>query len=150
MFQEISGVFDKARLSFSRGGETAEAVANDVEDQSQMDRLEELAEYCPQLTLQQRLIGFAVCFSLGCTLAQRGRRFSTNMRQCAFLRKFHPCLTHTVHSLYPTDLIAFFSFRFFIDLVEGHPLPFACNYTFGHILQLLASTFLCGPKKQFK
>lgn len=49
-----------------------------------------------------------------------------------------------------TDLIAFFSFRFFIDLVEGYPLPFACNYTFGHILQLLASTFLCGPKRQLK
>ena len=47
-------------------------------------------------------------------------------------------------------MIAFFSFRFFIHLVEGQPLPFACNYTFGHILQLLASTFLCGPKRQFK
>lgn len=67
MFQELSGAFDKAKSAFSRGGETADAVATDVEDQAQMDRLEELAEYCPQLTLQQRLIGFAVCFSLGCT-----------------------------------------------------------------------------------
>jgi Got1/Sft2-like family len=48
------------------------------------------------------------------------------------------------------DMIAFFSFTFFIELVEGNPLPFAMNYTFGHILQLLASTFLCGPKRQFK
>lgn len=48
------------------------------------------------------------------------------------------------------DLIAFFSFRFFVHLVEGRPLPFCLNYTFGHILQLLASTFLCGPKRQFK
>lgn len=48
------------------------------------------------------------------------------------------------------DLIAFFSFRFFIRLIEGDPLPFALNYTFGHVLQLLASTFLCGPKRQFK
>jgi hypothetical protein len=47
-------------------------------------------------------------------------------------------------------MIAFFSFSFFIDLVEGNPIPFACNYTVGHILQLLASTFLCGPKRQFK
>lgn len=47
-------------------------------------------------------------------------------------------------------MIAFFSFRFFIELVEGYPIPFALNYTFGHILQLLASTFLCGPKQQFK
>jgi Got1/Sft2-like family len=48
------------------------------------------------------------------------------------------------------DMIAFFSFRFFVELVEGYPVPFALNYTFGHILQLLASTFLCGPKVQFK
>lgn len=47
-------------------------------------------------------------------------------------------------------MIAFFSFRFFIHLIEGNPLPFALNYTFGHILQLAASTFLCGPKRQFK
>jgi hypothetical protein len=47
-------------------------------------------------------------------------------------------------------LIAFFSFRFFIQLVEGNPIPFALNYTFGHILQQLASMFLCGPKRQFK
>ena len=31
------------------------------------DRLEELAQYCPQLTIQQRLIGFTMSFSLGCT-----------------------------------------------------------------------------------
>lgn len=53
-------------------------------------------------------------------------------------------------SLFRTDLIAFFSFRFFIKLIEGNPLPFAFNYSFGHISQLLASTFLCGPKRQFR
>jgi Got1/Sft2-like family len=47
-----------------------------------------------------------------------------------------------------SDLIAFFSFRFFIRLVEGHPIPFALNYSFGHLCQLCASTFLCGPKRQ--
>ena len=35
------------------------------------DRLEELAEYCPKLTLQQRLVGFASSFSLGCTYLQK-------------------------------------------------------------------------------
>ena len=47
-------------------------------------------------------------------------------------------------------LIAFFSFRFFIRLVEGNPVPFAVNYSFGHILQLMASMFLCGPRRQFR
>lgn len=115
MFEEIrkstTGALDKAKLVLNRG----EAGAEDEEQQQQQqpDRLDELAEYCPQLTFQQRLIGFAVSFSIG-------------------------------------YMIAFFSFRFFIHLVEGNPIPFALNYTFGHILQLLASTFLCGPKRQFK
>jgi uncharacterized metal-binding protein len=71
MFEDIrkgtTDAFDKAKLVFSKGTNTGEAAATDVEEQSQPDRLEELAEYCPQLTFQQRLIGFAVSFSLGCT-----------------------------------------------------------------------------------
>ena len=78
MFDEIrkstTGVFDKAKLAFSKGEATTGAVT-DVEELSQPDRLEELAEYCPQLTFQQRLTGFAISFSLGCT-------FFFN-RQCA-------------------------------------------------------------------
>ena len=34
--------------------------------------------------------------------------------------------------------------------MEGYPVPFAMNYTFGNILALGASCFLCGPKRQFK
>ena len=74
MFEELrkgtTGALDKAKLAFSRGNSsepsTNEGGASDVEEQSQPGRLEELAEYCPQLTFQQRLIGFAVSFSLGC------------------------------------------------------------------------------------
>ena len=74
MFEEIrkstTGALDKAKLVFS--GAT-EQTTNNVEEQSQPDRLEELAEYCPQLTFQQRLIGFAVSFSLGCAYASASR-----------------------------------------------------------------------------
>jgi hypothetical protein len=58
---------------------------------------------------------------------------------------------HT-HILLPfkPDLVAFMSFRFFIQLVEGNPIPFALNYCFGHMAQLASSTFLCGPSRQFK
>ncbi|CAB9522932.1 SFT2 domain containing [Seminavis robusta] len=47
-------------------------------------------------------------------------------------------------------LITCMSFKFFIELVEGHPVPFALNYSFGNLLSLLSMTFLCGPKRQFK
>lgn len=48
------------------------------------------------------------------------------------------------------DLITFMSFKFFVELVEGYPVPFALNYSFGNILSLMSSCFLCGPRKQFK
>ena len=109
-----TGALDKARLVFRREEEGSdsnnEAAMVEQEDPSWS---EELSQYCPTLTFQQRLIGFACSFGFG-------------------------------------YLIAFFSFRFFIRLVEGNPLPFAINYTSGHILQLMASMFLCGPKRQFR
>ena len=48
------------------------------------------------------------------------------------------------------DLITFMSFKFFIELIEGYPVPFAVNYTVGNILALGASWFLCGPRRQFR
>jgi len=71
MFQEIrssaTGAINKAKLVFNKDA-AGEQAADDAEaqEQQQPDRLEELAEYCPQLTFQQRLIGFAVSFTLGC------------------------------------------------------------------------------------
>lgn len=44
---------------------------DDSDEQSQQsDRWDELAEYCPQLTFQQRLIGFGISFSTGCKYSQ--------------------------------------------------------------------------------
>lgn len=54
------------------------------EEQQQIDYLEELSEYCPKLTFQQRLIGFASSFSIGCT--------------CVGQRVVFPCLSITHHS----------------------------------------------------
>ena len=47
-------------------------------------------------------------------------------------------------------LITFASFGRFMELVEGNPYPFILFYTVGNVCALLASTFLCGPKRQFK
>lgn len=69
VFQEIrkstTGALDRAKLVFGR--EESNDGASEASS-SQPDRLEELAEFCPQLSFQQRLIGFASSFSLGCTL----------------------------------------------------------------------------------
>jgi hypothetical protein len=50
-FEEVrkgtTGALDKARLVFNR------ADPGDDAEEQQPDRLEELAEYCPQLTFQQ-------------------------------------------------------------------------------------------------
>ena len=42
------------------------------------------------------------------------------------------------------------SFKFFIQLIEGYPVPFALNYSFGNLLALASSWFLCGPKRQYR
>lgn len=89
VFQELrkstSGALDKARLVFTRD------PGDDTEEQEEESTwTEELSNYCPTLTFQQRLIGFACSFGLG-------------------------------------YLIAFMSFRFFLRLVAGNPLPFALN-----------------------
>lgn len=59
LFDDIKG---RARLMFSLESRDD----SEAEEQKQVDRLEELSEYCPQLTFQQRLLGFAASFSLGC------------------------------------------------------------------------------------
>jgi hypothetical protein len=77
-FQEMirkstTGALDRAKLVLGRG-ENSSNNSNDEPDgivsetTPAMDRLEELSSYCPQLTFQQRLIGFAASFSLGCEL----------------------------------------------------------------------------------
>jgi uncharacterized metal-binding protein len=77
MFDELrkstTGALDKAKLIFNPAATSAATTTAENETESQAssqqpDRLEELAEYCPQLSFQQRLIGFAVSFSLGCEL----------------------------------------------------------------------------------
>ncbi|KAL7578458.1 hypothetical protein ACA910_011530 [Epithemia clementina (nom. ined.)] len=93
--------------------DSQQVLMQQQQQQSSSSWAEELSEYCPKLTFQERLIGFATTFGLG-------------------------------------YLIAFFSFRFFIKLIEGNPIPFALNYTAGHVLQLLSSMFLCGPQRQFR
>lgn len=92
-----------------------------AEDESSLDNSEQSSTIvdgaadllCPELTLQQRLIGFASCFTIA-------------------------------------YLITFMSFKFFVKLIEGDPVPFAVNYTVGNILAMSASGFLCGPKRQFR
>lgn len=92
MFDEIrkstTGAFDKAKLLLNPNASTTaanttttngNAVAmtddSETESQQQPDRLEELSEFCPQLTYQQRIIGFIVSFSLGCTFVASTHRW---------------------------------------------------------------------------
>ncbi len=69
----------------------------------------------------------------------------TNL-SCLFLPSFLICTAFQLC----IDLITFMSFKFFVKLIEGNPVPFAVNYTVGNTLALSSSAFLCGPKRQFK
>ena len=92
----------------------------------------------------QRLIGFSVCFTVGC-------KYEANCWQvnhCVW--SFRSILSHNIIQSNSKDLITFMSFKFFIQLIEGSPVPFVVNYTIGNVLSLLASMFLCGPRQQWK
>jgi len=89
---------------------------NNNKDNSSSERtlMDEAADLvCPDLTFQQRLLGFVTCFTIA-------------------------------------YLITFMSFKFFVQLIEGYPVPFALNYSVGNLMAMSASGFLCGPKRQFK
>lgn len=104
-----------SRTSSFRGlfgrGDDESSVDNSEQSSSFVEEAADLL--CPELTFQQRLIGFASCFTIA-------------------------------------YLITFMSFKFFVQLIEGNPVPFALNYTVGNVMAMSASGFLCGPKKQFK
>jgi hypothetical protein len=77
--KSTTDALDRAKLVFQQnsgagggaGGDEQESIHAAAAGASEsnpttVDRLEELSGYCPQLTFQQRLIGFAASFSLGC------------------------------------------------------------------------------------
>jgi len=96
---------------FGQGGEEESSMDNSEQSSTFVEEAADLL--CPELTFQQRLIGFASCFTIA-------------------------------------YLITFMSFKFFVHLIEGDPVPFAVNYTIGNMLATSASGFLCGPKRQFR
>lgn len=44
--------------------------------------------------------------------------------------------------------VTFGSFKHFIGLMEGNPVPFVLTYSLGNLCSLLASLFLVGPHRQ--
>ena len=44
--------------------------------------------------------------------------------------------------------VTFGSFKDFIGLMEGNPVPFVLTYSLGNLCSLLASLFLVGPHRQ--
>jgi len=84
----LASIKSKASSGMNRAATAVGIQRTNTEDSNPMD---ELAEFCPQLTYQQRMIGFCTCFVLG-------------------------------------YFITFASFRFFVDLIEGNPVPFVVLY----------------------
>lgn len=65
--QASVGAFDKARLMVGLKNGSQEETEEGSEQSERPNFVEEAADLiCPELTFQQRLIGFASCFTLGC------------------------------------------------------------------------------------
>jgi hypothetical protein len=87
----LASIKTKASAGLNKAASAVGIQRTPTED-SNSNAIEELSELCPQLTYQQRLIGFGACFVLG-------------------------------------YLITFLSFNYFIDLIEGNPVPFVILYS---------------------
>lgn len=111
--ESLSNISDNAKVKLKKVASTVGVTSSNENDSVELDPLEELAEFCPKLTYQQRILGFLSSYGTG-------------------------------------YVVTLGAFGFFIELCEGHPLHFVTMYSTGNILALLSSTFLCGPKRQFK
>jgi len=85
----LASIKNKASAGVNRAASAVGIQRTNTEDSNAMD---ELAESCPKLTYQQRMIGFCSCFVLG-------------------------------------YFITFMSFNYFIELIEGNPVPFVIIYS---------------------
>lgn len=135
MFDEIrkstTGALDKAKLLLNpnattstntttvNGNAAVEKMTDDSEtaSQQQPDRLEELSEFCPQLTYQQRLIGFVVSFSLGCKLLFTGilKRRDDGNKHLTLLRHLSVLFRSDVYSPKRFNCIFFVPFLYTFD-----------------------------------
>jgi hypothetical protein len=89
----MSGAFASIKSKGSAALDKAKsAVGIESKNTQESTPIEDITEMCPQLTYQQRMIGFGACFVIG-------------------------------------YLITFSSFNYFIDLIEGNPVPFVVIYT---------------------
>ena len=57
---------------FGRGGEDEASMDNSEQSSNFVEEAADLL--CPELTFQQRLIGFASCFSIACEYSRRKRK----------------------------------------------------------------------------
>lgn len=62
MSNALASIKDKASAGMKRA---ASAVGIERNNSQDPNTLEELAEFCPKLTYQQRMIGFVSCFAIG-------------------------------------------------------------------------------------
>lgn len=71
--QKSNEAMEKAKVALRREGSSTTDDGDGVQQSTTQEsdgsssRLEELSEMCPQLTFQQRLMGFTICFGFGCT-----------------------------------------------------------------------------------
>lgn len=65
--QASVGAFDKAKLMVGLKNNQEDTEEQESQQSERSSFLEDAADLlCPELTFQQRLIGFAACFALGC------------------------------------------------------------------------------------
>jgi len=89
----LASIKSKASSGMNRAATAVGIQRTNTEDSNAMD---ELAEFCPQLTYQQRMIGFGTCFVLGYFITFASFRFFRELidgNPVPFVILYCKCLT---------------------------------------------------------
>ena len=159
---------DKFRESFAKaagavGLETkaSQDSSTSIATEDSATAMEELSEFCPKLTFKQVRTTLTSSMHIHIHFI---RTYTLLLHICITNGTHFICLIfHTLQISHHSQrligfvicyaagyMITFSSFHYFVRVVEGHPMPFVVSYTFGNVLSLLSSMFLCGPNRQYK
>jgi hypothetical protein len=118
------------------------AAKSAVGIQTEKSQIDEIAEFCPNLTWNQRIYGFAACYVIGYLITFMSFNFFTQ------LIEGDPVPFVVIYS----ELILILSSRFLIMIVfkNSQHLLIPSHTGLGNIISLCSAMFLCGPKRQFK
>jgi hypothetical protein len=133
-------MLESVKQKASSGFNAAKSAVGIQTEQSQID---EIAEFCPNLTWNQRIYGFAACYVIGYLITFMSFNFFTDLIDgdpVPFVVIYSKCT-----SIWRRRLYIYMCFNTWNSITHHYSTT-----GLGNIVSLCSAMFLCGPKRQFK